>query len=149
MKLYNSMLPIVDICQQVNTGGTVVTCCSWMMFVGVPGFSSVHHGLCIVMCLQIGFKTPVCGGRQVVLDLCVVSVACRLERPMIANISMAYRPQVHSFRPMITNAGIEFLTVAFPLTKYPGHLQVGLYIQQPVQCSQCASRCSVLFTSCM
>lgn len=49
----------------------------------------------------------------------------RLERPLIANVSLAYKPQVHSFQPLVTNAGIEFLTVAFPLTKYPGHLQVG------------------------
>lgn len=43
---------------------------------------------------------------------------------MIANISLSYSPQVHAFKPLITNAGIEYLTVAFPLTKYPGHLMV-------------------------
>eukprot|EP00879_Flechtneria_rotunda_P014975 GHRR01015645.1.p1 GENE.GHRR01015645.1~~GHRR01015645.1.p1 ORF type:complete len:375 (+),score=100.13 GHRR01015645.1:230-1354(+) len=46
----------------------------------------------------------------------------RLERPIIANISLAYRPMVHKFQPMIQQAGIESLTIAFPLTKYPGHL---------------------------
>ncbi len=43
---------------------------------------------------------------------------------MIANISTMYKPQVHAFMPMVVNAGIESLTVAFPLTKYPGHLMV-------------------------
>jgi hypothetical protein len=44
---------------------------------------------------------------------------------MIANISLAYNPEVHTFQPMVVNAGIEYLTVGFPLTKYPGHLMVG------------------------
>lgn len=48
---------------------------------------------------------------------------------MIANISLAYQPQVHSFQPMVTHAGIEYLTVAFPLTKYPGHLMVGAAVR--------------------
>jgi hypothetical protein len=43
---------------------------------------------------------------------------------MIANISLAYKPQVHAFKPLTVKAGIELLTIAFPLTKYPGHLMV-------------------------
>jgi len=47
---------------------------------------------------------------------------------MIANISLAYSPQVHAFMPLTTNAGIEYLTVAFPTTKYPGHLMVSSHL---------------------
>lgn len=43
---------------------------------------------------------------------------------MITNITLAYKPQVHRFRPMTEFAGIEYLTIEFPLTKYPGHLVV-------------------------
>lgn len=43
---------------------------------------------------------------------------------MTANISLSYNPEVHAFKPLIQKAGIEYLTIAFPLTKYPGHLMV-------------------------
>lgn len=71
---------------------------------------------------------------------------------MIANISLAYNPEVHSFQPMVVNAGIEYLTVGFPLTKYPGHLMVGAdsthgYAQcarqsRPVLQCGCAESCT-------
>lgn len=51
---------------------------------------------------------------------------------MISNISLSYKPQVHAFQPLTTNAGIEYLTVAFPLTKYPGHLMVSATVFVPV-----------------
>lgn len=54
---------------------------------------------------------------------------------MIANISLAYKPQVHSFQPLTTDAGVEYLTVAFPLTKYPGHLMVSVALPAlPTKC---------------
>jgi hypothetical protein len=53
-----------------------------------------------------------------------LALSCRLERPLIANVSLAWNPEVHSFRPSITHAGIEHLTIAFPLTPYPGHFKV-------------------------
>jgi hypothetical protein len=63
---------------------------------------------------------------------------------MIADISLAYSPQVHAFKPLITNAGIEYLTVAFPLTKYPGHLMVSSSLSAscrtpPNACHDCPS----------
>jgi hypothetical protein len=45
---------------------------------------------------------------------------------MIANISLSYNPNVHRFLPMTTMAGIEYLSIEFPLTTYPGHLMVSL-----------------------
>ncbi len=53
-----------------------------------------------------------------------MSPTCRLERPIIANVSLEWAPQIHRFAPNVTKAGIESLTVAFPLTTYPGHLKV-------------------------
>ena len=68
---------------------------------------------------------------------------------MIANISLAYRPQVHSFQPMVTNAGIEYLTVAFPLTKYPGHLMVGATLKPQWMPSPHLCTLSGAFDSCV
>ncbi|KAF6262421.1 hypothetical protein COO60DRAFT_1676006 [Scenedesmus sp. NREL 46B-D3] len=66
------------------------------------------------------------GARSIIRHLSRVSAMgpnwIRLERPMIANISLSYNPTVHRFLPSTTMAGIEYLTIEFPLTTYPGHL---------------------------
>jgi hypothetical protein len=53
---------------------------------------------------------------------------------MIANISLSYNPNVHRFLPMTTMAGIEYLSIEFPLTTYPGHLMVSLISLTVVTC---------------
>lgn len=58
----------------------------------------------------------------------VYITAHRLERPIIANVSLSYRPTIHRFSPMTQRAGVEYLTIAFPPTKYPGHLAVRGFI---------------------
>lgn len=62
--------------------------------------------------------------KHVARQLCRPAIPTRLERPLIANVSLAYSPTIHRFLPSVQNAGIENLTISFPLTKYPGHLQV-------------------------
>jgi hypothetical protein len=49
----------------------------------------------------------------------------RLERPLPVNVSMEWNPELHFFRPLVSEGGIEDLTVQFPVTPYPGHLKVG------------------------
>jgi hypothetical protein len=60
--------------------------------------------------------------------LCAVAAAnCkpnRLERPLVANVSLAYRPSLHKWMPLLQQGGLEDLTITFPAKPYAGHLKV-------------------------
>lgn len=49
----------------------------------------------------------------------------KFDRPLPVNVRLNWKPELHKFVPMIDGAcGIEFLTVQFPYTLYPGHFLV-------------------------
>jgi hypothetical protein len=91
--------------------------------------SVVHSGVVYRSVATMGvcvYSTACCAASVLLL---LLLLCCRLERPMIANISLTYNPTVHRFLPMITMAGAEYLSIEFPLTTYPGHLMVGANLQ--------------------
>jgi hypothetical protein len=55
---------------------------------------------------------------------------------MTANVSLTFAPSVHKFMPLTSYAGIEYLTIEFPLTPYPGHLQASssVFSHSMVEC---------------
>lgn len=48
-----------------------------------------------------------------------------LERPLPCNISGSWGAQVLKYEPSMQGAGVEELSIQFPVTPYPGHLKVG------------------------
>lgn len=49
----------------------------------------------------------------------------RLERPLMANVSLSYKPTLHKWMPLLQQAGLEDLTIEFPaMPSYNGHLKV-------------------------
>ncbi|KAI8466265.1 MAG: hypothetical protein J3K34DRAFT_460951 [Monoraphidium minutum] len=46
----------------------------------------------------------------------------RLDRALPVKVDLAWKPEIHKFMPMIDgSAGVEFMTIQFPHTTYPGH----------------------------
>ncbi|KIY99225.1 hypothetical protein MNEG_8737, partial [Monoraphidium neglectum] len=48
----------------------------------------------------------------------------RLERPLPVKITLAWKPEVHMFMPMLNGStGVQDLTVSFNWTQFPGHFK--------------------------
>ena len=60
-----------------------------------------------------------------------ISMVCRvistdgdqltIDRPLRFDVRSAWQPEIHLDQPMVTEVGIENLTIAFPAQKYQGH----------------------------
>lgn len=63
----------------------------------------------------------------------------QLDRPLRFDVRPEWRPEVQSFRPAVTDSGIEGVTFAFPPTPYAGHFrEVGF---NPVEIRSSAAHC--------
>lgn len=47
-----------------------------------------------------------------------------IERPLTANVRLAWAPRIHDHTPQISKCGIENLTIRFKWAPYKGHLLV-------------------------
>lgn len=47
-----------------------------------------------------------------------------MERPLTANVSLAWAPRFHAHQPQVSGCGIEHLTIKFKWDTYKGHLKV-------------------------
>lgn len=47
-----------------------------------------------------------------------------IERPLTANVSLAWAPRFHDFQPQVSGVGVEDLTIRFKWDTYKGHLKV-------------------------
>jgi hypothetical protein len=68
----------------------------------------------------------------------VVGKTVELERPLPYDVQIDWNPEIHRFRPTVTEFGIEHLSIHFPWSPYPGHFKEkgynAIFLQSVSQC---------------
>ncbi|HEY6806263.1 MAG TPA: glycosyl hydrolase family 28-related protein [Pyrinomonadaceae bacterium] len=61
-----------------------------------------------------------------------------LERPLPYDVRLEWKPEIHRFKPTLTEFGIEHLSIHFPWSAYPGHFKEkgynALFLHDLAQC---------------
>ena len=84
------------------------------------------------------------GSTRTVLVCQITKIAgdqVHFDRPLRCDVKLQWQPQIRSFEPSVTEAGVENLGFEFPNTPYQGHFtEVGYNAVAMSNCSDCWAR---------